>query len=143
MTWLVIPSFCNFVPIFLVLYTHFRNVQTISKILSSWGSQRTNSNFEEQFDIDFMRTVDTADVALLLPVSPRTNSTSKNSVVQLQESGVSLQNTTPPDSPRPSDERQQLVEEAMINFISHISSEDKTEDLRRSLGLGPAYNSFR
>ena len=35
MTWLVFPAFCNFGPIALVLYTHFRNVQSISKILSA------------------------------------------------------------------------------------------------------------
>ena len=48
---LLVPGFCNFIPIFLVLYTHFKNITSLSRIVKLSFSKKQNeeNSFENYF----------------------------------------------------------------------------------------------
>ena len=69
MAFIITPGFCNFAPISLVFYTHFRNVTSVSTILSSAWSRGKGDDENEEGDgaIDFAPTLaNTQDITVFL-----------------------------------------------------------------------------
>ena len=46
---LIFPSVCNYIPILLVIYAHFKNITSVSRILKfSWGYKAGDVSFAQQ-----------------------------------------------------------------------------------------------
>ena len=72
MLWLLIPFVCNYIPISLVLYLHFRNVHSLGQVIQKWikNIQESKNSQEESLQQEILN-ASYNQVTVHLPVLPQ------------------------------------------------------------------------